>query len=49
MNSGDDLYDIMFSEAGISAASAVDGYMLDLREIPDMDLSKPWWEQEANR
>ena len=49
VNSGDDLYDIMFSEAGISAASAADGYMLDLREIPDMDLSKPWWEQEANR
>ncbi len=47
--SGDDLYDVMFSEAGISASSAADGYMLDLRSIPDLDLSQPWWEQEANR
>ena len=31
------------------AGHSAGGYMLDLREIPDMDLSKPWWEQEANR
>ena len=45
--SGDDMFDLMFSEAGISGKSAAGGYMLNLLEIPGVEWSNPWWEQNA--
>lgn len=47
--SGDDLFDIMFSESNISAPSAADNYMYNLYDISDIDWSKPWWEKSIQK
>ena len=44
---GDDSFDLMFSEAGISVQSASNGSMLNLLSIPDIDFSNSWWEQNT--
>ena len=47
VNSGDDSYDVALGGIGNSYASAGKGYLLDLNEVPYVDLSNPWWNQDS--
>ena len=49
VTSGDNSYD-MFTVAlqGPTAQLAQEGMLLDLKEVPYIDLEKPWWDQRAN-
>lgn len=47
VNSGDDSYDVALGGIGNSYASAGKGYLLDLNDVPYVDLSNPWWNQDS--
>lgn len=47
VNSGDDSYDIALGGISDSYASAGKGYLLDLNDVPYVDLSNPWWSQDS--
>ncbi len=40
-------YDIYFDSFGRAAQVALEGHSLDLNTVPGIDLSKPWWDQNA--
>lgn len=48
INSGDNLYDIAYPGLRDTPALAQSGYFYNLYEVPNLDLSKPWWDQSAN-
>ena len=50
IKSGDNTYD-MFTVPlqGATAQLAQAGMLLDLKEVPYIDLEKPWWDQRANQ
>ena len=45
---GDDLYDMFSIMMGRVAPLAQEGLLLDLKNVPYIDLEKPWWDQRAN-
>ncbi|MCL1794239.1 MAG: hypothetical protein FWG34_10240 [Oscillospiraceae bacterium] len=49
INSADGTYDVFSVPLqGATAQLAQDGSLLDLKNIPYIDLGKPWWDQRAN-
>ncbi len=49
VNAGDDVYDLIELHLfGVINTLAQNGLLLDLNTIPYMDLSKPWYDQNAN-
>ncbi len=45
---GESLYDLCGVSTWHAAASATNGYLLDLNEVPYIDLSRSWWDQRTN-
>jgi len=49
INSGDGTYDVFSVPLqGATAQLAQDGSLMDLKNVPYIDLDKPWWDQRAN-
>ena len=44
---GDGAFDIAFVQTRDAASIAQAGYLLDLKNIDTLDLSQPWWDQNA--
>ena len=44
---GDDAFDAIISSPYDSVGYMQNGWILDLNEIDNLDLSKPWWDQNA--
>ena len=47
VTSGLHYYDIVFDSISTSAAMVPDGILVDLNSVPNLDLSDPWWDQNA--
>ncbi|MBR6562485.1 MAG: hypothetical protein IKK70_00930 [Clostridia bacterium] len=47
--STEDEYDICFTGISSTAPLAIEGYIEDLKAISTIDLSEPWWDQNAVR
>ncbi|GHV11439.1 hypothetical protein FACS1894219_02600 [Clostridia bacterium] len=47
IKSGDNTFDAAFSNMFDAANLSQSGYLVDLNTVPNMDLSKPWWDQSA--
>lgn len=47
VNSGDDSYDVALGTIVDSYGSAGKGYLLNLNDIPYIELSNPWWNQDS--
>ncbi len=45
---GDGQFDVIMPYLHSAMSMAVEGSMLDLKQIPYLDLEKPWWDQRAN-
>ncbi len=45
--SGDDVYQTALMSAGRSSSVMLESYVLDLSEIPEMQLNQPWWDQQV--
>ncbi|MBQ8510681.1 MAG: hypothetical protein IJ493_12310 [Clostridia bacterium] len=45
--SGDNAFDAILSSAYDTIGYAVNDYLLDLNELEYLDLTKPWWDQNA--
>ena len=49
INSGDNAYDVLTIPLQANTAQlALEGLLLDLKNVPYIDLEKPWWDQRAN-
>ena len=49
IKAGDDAYDVMTIPLQANTAQlALEGMLLDLKNVPYIDLGKPWWDQMAN-
>jgi len=50
ISAGDNTYDAFtIPMQGATAQLAQTGMLLDLKNVPYIDLEKPWWDQKANR
>jgi len=50
VRSGDNAYDMIIGEMiGVTRTLAQSGAVLDFSDFPNVDLSKPWWNQNAIR
>ena len=47
VNAGEDIYDLFYALFNDVTAVAASGYFCDLTALPNLDLSKPWWDQNA--
>jgi len=47
VKAGDNAYDLTFNATFDSATLSQEGILYDLHTIPDLDLEKPWWDQNA--
>ena len=47
INAGDETYDMIESPMRDAPGFAQTGYFLNLNDIPNLDLSQPWWDQAA--
>ena len=47
VTSGLHFYDIIFESTSTAAAMVPDGLLLDLNQVPNINLSDPWWDQNA--
>ncbi|MCL2519256.1 MAG: hypothetical protein FWF15_11905 [Oscillospiraceae bacterium] len=43
----EDLYDLLMTHEIYAAPTAQNGYLMNLANIPYIDLSKPWWDKSA--
>ncbi|GHU36943.1 hypothetical protein FACS1894105_08160 [Clostridia bacterium] len=48
VSSGDEAYDAIVPNMLTQATLAVAGCLVDLNEVPKLDLTKMWWDQRAN-
>lgn len=48
ITAGDTAFQAVVCDVYDSGALAVDGMLLDLNEVPNIDLSREWWAQSAN-
>ena len=48
VTAGLDEYDLMFAGLGSAVTIAQNGCLMDLKELPHVDLAKPWYDQNAN-
>ena len=46
--SGDSDYDAAYLPVYFHPAVAIEGYLADLRTIPELDFEKPWWDNALN-
>ena len=46
--SGDDVYDAAYLPVSFNPAVITDGYLLDLRGIPELKLDEPYWDKVIN-
>lgn len=42
---GDDEYSVYNNTANVTAPLITEGYFLELGELPDLNLDKPWWDE----
>ena len=47
VNAGDNSFDAAFSSIGDSSRLSQDGFIADLKTVPNLSLTKPWWDQRA--
>ena len=47
VKAGDDSYGAVFAQAYECATLAQSGVIINIKETPHIDLSKPWWDQNA--
>ena len=47
VNAGDDRFDAAFASIGDSSRLSQDGFITNLKEVPNLNLSQPWWDQRA--
>ena len=47
VKAGDNAYGAVFNSTFDSAALSQEGNLYDLHTIPDLDLTQPWWDQNA--
>jgi hypothetical protein len=45
----DNDYDALLIRGYDACALALEGYLIDLNDMAPLDLTKPWWDQKANR
>ena len=45
---GESLYDLCGLSTWHAAAAAFNGHLTDLKSVPYLDLSQPWWDQRTN-
>ncbi|MCL1794458.1 MAG: hypothetical protein FWG34_11385 [Oscillospiraceae bacterium] len=48
VTAGIDEYDLMFAGLGSTVTIAQNGCLMDLKQVPHVDLAKPWYDQNAN-
>lgn len=48
VQSGSDDYDLMFASIGTTVTAAQNGVLVNLKNVPYIDLPKPWYDQNAN-
>lgn len=49
ITAGDKQFDVVMPYMNNSISLAVEGSLLDLQQIPYVDLEKPWWDTRANK
>lgn len=49
VNAGEDTYDIFYANLNDITGVAASGYFYNLNSLPNIDLSKPWWDQNAKK
>ena len=49
VNAGEDTYDLFYANLNDITGVAANGYFYDLMSVPNIDLSKPWWDQNAQK
>ena len=49
ITAGDKQFDVVMPYMNNSISLAVEGSLLDLQQIPYIDLEKPWWDTRANK
>ena len=49
INAGDDVYDALVDATIASVNLSGAGMLVDLKTVPHIDLSKPWWDQSLTR
>ena len=47
VKAGDNSFDAAFPSIADSARLSQEGYLVNLREVPNLSLSKPWWDQRS--
>ncbi|MCL2812968.1 MAG: extracellular solute-binding protein [Oscillospiraceae bacterium] len=47
INAGDDAFDAAFASIGDASGLSQNGFLADLKKVPNLDLAKPWWDQRA--
>ena len=47
VQAGDDTYDVVFPILLFMHSLSNQGYLVNLHEVPNMDLTKPWWDQNS--
>ena len=47
VKAGDNSFDAAFPSIGDSARLSQEGILVNLRDVPNLNLSKPWWDQRA--
>ena len=48
VNAGDGAYDVIIHTLSEMSNLVFNGLFLDLNQVPNIDLPKPWWDQNAN-
>lgn len=49
IKSDDDIYDLFYANLNELTSVATSGYFYDLLKVPNLDLTKPWWDQNARK
>lgn len=49
ISAGDKQFDVVMPYMNSTISLAVEGALLDLKQIPYLDLEKPWWDGRANK
>jgi ABC-type glycerol-3-phosphate transport system substrate-binding protein len=47
VNAGDNNFDAAFASIGDSSRLSQEGLIADLKDVPNLNLSQPWWDQRA--
>ncbi|GHU34613.1 hypothetical protein FACS1894105_01690 [Clostridia bacterium] len=47
IKAGDNTFDAAFASVSDAATLSQSGFLVDLHTVPNIDLSKPWWDQRA--